>query len=232
MLDKLKACPYASCLWDCATAVLQSADLPECEQKTEFVMTMAEVGIRKYTFQDAVSSQSYTFRHSPPEKQEPHQCIQKCIELRCENLIPTVIDMLARCPAELSASDTQACAEKLMAPLLQLWTKDATITQHAAQSLDNLRMVTLRLLVESIATNPAENLDEARLERVLQTAIVDGRMDLLFSMYVLVLSHPPLTRSFVLISLAKGRATSSSRSRHRNSPSSCARQAQADRIWC
>lgn len=145
--------------------------------------------MRRYKFQDAVSNQDYVFRHYGPEDQQPHKCVQKCIELHCESFIPIVVDLLAGCTTDLSPPDTQTCAEKLMAPLLQLWAKDATIAQYATQSLENLRTVTLRLLVDSIAANPAQNLDQARLERVLQTAVVDGRMDLVISMYVLFSLH-------------------------------------------
>lgn len=184
MIDKVKASPYETYVLAFATAVFQSATLPECEQKTRIVTTLVEAAVRRYKFQDAVSKQDYVFRHYGPEDQQPHKCVKKCIELHCESFIPIVVDLLAGCTTDLSPPDTQACAEKLMAPLLQLWTKDATITQHAAQSLENLRTVTLRLLVDSMAANPVQNLDQARLERVLQIAIVDGRMDLLISMYV------------------------------------------------
>ena len=68
-----------------------------------------------------------------------------------------------------------------MAPLLQLWTKDEMVAQHAAQSLDNLRVVTLNLLVDAISADPTQRLDGEHLERILRIATLDGRMDLLVS---------------------------------------------------
>lgn len=181
MLDRVKNFNERGVLLNFATEVHRSAELPECEEKTRVVAAVIEAAMRRYRFQDAVSSQSYAFRYYGPEAQEPYKCVRKCIEVDCGRVIPIVVDMLAGCTAELNAPDAHACAEKLMAPLLQLWTKDEMVAQHDTQSLDNLRVVTLNLLVDAISANLAQNLDEEHLERVLRIATLDGRTDLLIS---------------------------------------------------